>query len=855
MPVPRPRLLVTVLLGLLLIPSIIPAYTPPPILGDQPTIGAEQYQGACRYNTQAWIYVSIHGDPQQRGYQYGYLLSAEIIDTLQRWTNIIHNYPKLSRISQRLSPARYEHMSQVWWRFCTREIFRMYWDKFPAEYQTEITAIAAGVNDRGGRLFGHEITAKDILAINEMYEYMSKMQNIPKRIHPFRTLFHLLRPILPEIVDLSDDDLLDAFLSQEPAHHCNGFIATGNATSEGQIVFGHGTIAGGGMWWWDYYIALRWNVILDVDPSQGHRFIMTTSPGYIWSDEDFYQSESGIMFLETTMPQGYYDNLGLPLCIRARTAIQYADSIDDVIHDLRHRNDGAMDAVWLIGDTKTGEIARMDLGYRHAGIWRTTNGFFWSSNNPMDFQVRMEKFHLKKFVKFFLGSLLGYAGLGYWTPRYHPEERDLAFEADGRANYGHIDAETVKGIMLSLPISKWITDSKVTDSFMVSHNGLWAHYGNPQRPLVMTVFDQPQPSQEVIENAGWALVYGRPTPTDTTSLPQPIQPSTSPSVLWSTALGNQTNLTHGALLDGILYWTTREGTVFAINALTGSVLWTKSIGRSASAPLATPDGVYIGTEQGLCCLSKTGSLVWMSPTPGLILSSPVLSDEGIVVGDTSGNITVVDAETGIPEARAMLPGPVLVGSMSGDVAYVCLQTSCSAVNLSTGHVLWTFPTGSPITVPAVEDHGLVFVAAWDGRVYALNASTGMAIWSFESGWGYNAAERVVGDWVYIAGMDCSLSVVSRNGSLVWNVTMTASLQSTPVVSGSVVLAACDDGHLYALEHGTGAPVWWFTPAKSIVGVKNYLTTPLQSSVLVENGVAFLAVKGTVYAVDIGAPLK
>ena len=849
MRVPRRRLLVPVLLGLLLLPSVSPLLSLPVQPLDEPTIGAEQYQGACRYNTQAWIYVSIHGDPTQRGYQYGYLLSAEIVDTLQRWANVIHNYPHLSRISQHLSPSRYERMSQTWWEYCTREISRLYWGKFPVEYQEEITAIATGVSGRGGRIFGREVMAADILTINEMYEFMSKMENVPKKIHPFKTLFHQLRDILPEMEHLTDSMLLDAFLSQEPADHCNGFIATGNATSQGQLVFAHGTIAGGGMWWWNYYIALRWNVILDVTPSEGHRFLMTTSPGYIWSDEDYYQSESGIVLLETTVPQGYYDNLGLPLSVRVRTAIQYANSIDDVIYDLRHRNDGCMDAVWLIGDTKTGEIARLDLGYRHAGIWRTYNGFFWSSNNPMDFGVRLEKFHLKKYVKFFLGSLLGYSGFGYWTFRYHPEERDRAYEAAGMANYGHLDTEIVKSIMLSPPISNWITDSKVTDSEMITHNGLWAHYGNPQRSLVMTVFDQPQTSTEVVDKAGWALVYGRPQSTNATALPMAIHPQNSTSVLWSSFLANQTNVTRGASANGILYWTTPSGMVYAMNASTGTVLWRRAVGGAPIAPLATLDGLYVGHEQGLSFLSNAGSVVWMSPMPGAITSMPVKIGSRIVVGDSSGNITAVDASTGVPQARAQLPGSALVGSGSGDIVYAVSGMSCYAMNLTNNRVLWTFPTGGPITVPPVEDRGLVYVASWDCRLYAVNASTGAVAWSFGTGWGFNAPVRLAGDRIYLAGMDNTLYVLSRDGAEVWNVTTTASIQSAPVVYGTVVLIASDDGHLYAVDRETGVPVWWFTPSKSIQGVKNYLTTPLQSSILVEDGCAFLGVNGTVYAVD------
>ncbi len=836
------------LLGLFLLPGFTTLLhsTSTPVAE---TGGAEQYQGACRYNAQGWVYVSIHGNATERGYQYGYLLAPEIVDILQRWANVIHNHPHLDRISTHLSESRYQRMSETWWRFCTREITRLYWEKYPVEYQQEIAAIAAGVSGHGGQLFGRPVTTQDILTLNEMYEYLSKMEIVKKKIHPFRTLFHQLRDVVPEMASLSDSVLLDAFLNEEPAHHCNGFIATGNATSHGQIVIGHGTICGGAMWWWNYSISLRWNIIVDVSPSEGHRFLMPTSPGYIWSDEDYYQSESGIVLLETTVPQGTYDDVGLPLSIRVRTAIQYGNSIDDVIHSLCHRNDGCMNAVWLVGDTKTGEIARLDLGYQHAAIWRTFNGYYWSANNPMNLEVRAEKFQMKKLVKNFVLTFFGYHSLGYATLRYRPVDRDIAFDTLGKAHYGHIDCGIVKSIMLTLPISEWITDSKASDSDLIRNNGLWAYYGNPQHALVMTGFDHPQPSSEVVPATGWLLLYARPHATTTTYTPTVVTPQNTTNVIWSTVLSNETNRTRGASADGILYWTLSKGAVIAMNASTGVVLWQHNVGLNPTTPLLTSDAVYVGHEGGLSCFSKAGMLLWMSPTPGLVTSTPVQQGTLVVVGDDTGNITAVDAQTGVPQGRARLPASALVGPGTGTLVYACAGSSCYSLNFSAHQPVWMFTTGGPITVPPVESQGTVYVASWDSQLYALNATSGSLLWSFTSGWGFNAPLIVDGDRIYVGGMDNSLYVLTKEGTVVWNATVTASIQSAPRVSGTVVLVAADDGHLYAFDRDSGASAWWFTPSYAIQGVKNFITTPLHTDILVEDECVCIGVNGTVYAVE------
>ena len=51
-----------------------------------PRMGAEQFDGAFRCNTQGWVYLSIQGDPYDRGYQHGTLLAFAVEGTeIQIW--------------------------------------------------------------------------------------------------------------------------------------------------------------------------------------------------------------------------------------------------------------------------------------------------------------------------------------------------------------------------------------------------------------------------------------------------------------------------------------------------------------------------------------------------------------------------------------------------------------------------------------------------------------------------------------------------------------------------------------------------------------------------------------------------
>jgi len=54
-----------------------------------------QYGKGYRYNIQGWVYIHIEGEPYERGYQYGYLASAEISDILKRWINLEYNQVRI----------------------------------------------------------------------------------------------------------------------------------------------------------------------------------------------------------------------------------------------------------------------------------------------------------------------------------------------------------------------------------------------------------------------------------------------------------------------------------------------------------------------------------------------------------------------------------------------------------------------------------------------------------------------------------------------------------------------------------------------------------------------------------------
>jgi outer membrane protein assembly factor BamB len=811
----------------------------------------EQYEYAYRYNAQGWIYVYIQGDPYDRGYQHGHLLSAEIIDAIHRWSNIIHNHPRLKPFTGDISSARYDQVSERWWTFCTNRINKMYWKTYPNEYQEEIQGIADGVTDRGGRIYGREVTYKDILGINEMYEFMTKLENQIKSIHPLRTFIGSLQKIIPGLPTSFSDSFIATFLSLPKAHHCSAFIATGEATSNGQIVATHVTQCGG--WWYTFDIAQRWNVILDIEPTHGHRFQMTTSPGYIWSDENFYQNSNGIIVMDTTVPQGLWKRTGLPFAIRTRTAAQYSNNIDDAINYLMSQNDGIWTTVLLFGDTKTGEIARLDLGLYKSKIWRTTDGYHFSANNLMDVSVRAETngFGIKGFIL----KLLGLPGHVYSTIRFYhnPREEKMIELAD--QYYGDIDVDIVKEIMSTPPCENPVAfDCKITDTTLIDNNGFWAYFGYQSGEIIdVSTLKNLLKNVKDVPPSGWMLLYGVPSNFVHQLKHQTFEESIDEGqVLWSVGTGkeNNTEYAQSIIAGDMVYSVTTSDRVYCLHAVDGGILWEKELeGLNALAPCLSQEKIFVGSDSGVYALKKHGEMNWSTPI-GLVVSQLIADDACVFVGTDEG-VHALSVDQGELMWEYHMDSPAYLSSLWNDMIFVGSGKACYALDSKTGDMRWFFSGNAPFTSSPRVHKGLVYAGCWDGNLYVLDAETGDLQWQYQTGWGIDNTPLIDDEVVFFGSMDNNLYALDvDDGELLWVFTTQAGIHSSPAVYGEYVFFGSDDGRFYAINCSTGDQVWSFSPGYCLEqDVYTFNTTSIFADPVVDDGRVIIGIKGTIYALD------
>jgi phospholipase B-like protein len=294
---------------------------------------------AFRTERAGWIYIHLEGPPEDVGYQHGYLLSHEIEDALR----VFKKYLK--------------HVTDRDWQFYRETAHEFFWNKIGDEYQKEIAGIARGASKRGV-----VIDTDDVLAMNGWMELA----------------YYYVPSLKKARVDNPE-------LHQSPPPACSAFVATGSWTKGGQIVMAHNN-------WVDYLIGRNWNIMIDLKPASGHRILMDSFPGTIHSGDDFYVSDAGLMVTETTISDFKgFDPSGLPEFYRIRKATQYANSIDEWLKVMMDHPNGGYANDWLIGDRKTGEIARLENGIRNNIVERTKDGYYVGSNFPVHEKTAKEE--------------------------------------------------------------------------------------------------------------------------------------------------------------------------------------------------------------------------------------------------------------------------------------------------------------------------------------------------------------------------------------------------------------------------------------------------------------------------------
>lgn len=299
------------------------------------------------YEQNGWLYVSIKGEPKDRGYAYGKLIHKEMKKVKDMLDFVIYND----------YGVKWDFFVEASNKYYKQKIM----DYFP-EFYEEMKGFAEGCSAGGTK-----ITVDEVVAWNNYF-----------------TLTESWWANMPEEESIALRGAIKTNASSREGgsgDHCSAFIANGSWTADGKIVVAHNNFS-------NFVDGQFARIVLDLKPTKGNRFIMMGFPGWIWSGTDFFVTSKGIIGTETTIG-GFiaYEN-NVPISCRIRNAMQYGNNLDDYVKMLLDGNSGDYANSWLFGDTNTNEILRIELGLKYYNVERTNNGYFIGFNAPYDPRIR-----------------------------------------------------------------------------------------------------------------------------------------------------------------------------------------------------------------------------------------------------------------------------------------------------------------------------------------------------------------------------------------------------------------------------------------------------------------------------------
>jgi outer membrane protein assembly factor BamB len=161
--------------------------------------------------------------------------------------------------------------------------------------------------------------------------------------------------------------------------------------------------------------------------------------------------------------------------------------------------------------------------------------------------------------------------------------------------------------------------------------------------------------------------------------------------LWATPIDGIAQPVVIALGQRTVYTGTGAGTIYALDATTGTVQWSASVGAAVSASPALADGIlYVPTADGrLVALDTAGTRLWEASTGARIGVQPAVAGGVVYTGSDDGSVDAFDAAG-------------------------CGAPTCAA--------LWSAETGNRITGAPAVSGGQLYVGTADGRLVAYARS-------------------------------------------------------------------------------------------------------------------------------------
>ncbi len=271
-----------------------------------------------------------------------------------------------------------------------------------------------------------------------------------------------------------------------------------------------------------------------------------------------------------------------------------------------------------------------------------------------------------------------------------------------------------------------------------------------------------------------------------------------------------------------VYLSTQDGSILALNAVNGTLLWRSQTAGKLPA-LALADGTLYAASSALYAFSAAdGRLHWQRPAGGPTQAPIVTNGVVYVISDA---IYAFNASDGSARWRAALPVTLYsLQAVTDGAVYVNTAAGLYALNATDGSVSWKPAMGGFARVLGITATSLYALIQGETpgitsntRLVSLNTSDGSVRWRFPSGNSPYGALGVIGvdqDVVYVSAntslgslYNVVIALNASDGSTRWQAQITDPTFTLPTLANGVIYLGSQDGFLTTLNASDGSTGW------------------------------------------------
>ena len=209
-----------------------------------------------------------------------------------------------------------------------------------------------------------------------------------------------------------------------------------------------------------------------------------------------------------------------------------------------------------------------------------------------------------------------------------------------------------------------------------------------------------------------------------------------------------------------------QGIFYAVEPVDGDEIWHFTLSENTrlrgirSSPALSGTTIVFGADDGSVYALKAddGSLLWRAETGAPIWATPAIAEGLVVVGTITGDIVAVELSSGTLRWHHQVHSPIYAGALlDGQRAVIgTLGGTLHALDLTTGQEVWETDTKSPINAQMVGGSRVGYVGTLSKEMLAVDLDSGDILGDKRSAGRVKSAAALAGGQLFVATDDREL---------------------------------------------------------------------------------------------------